>query len=270
MLAAAGPRPRRATGCARAPARPRGPSPRSRRRPSPGGRSRAPRSPAAAGPGWPGRRWPGSSFLRARSPVTPKMTSAHGSGMRGSRRSSGSRSGLALQFGRARVGLAGHGPAPRVPRAAARSCAAPGRAVGQVQPQQRPAPAGQRQPVTGRLGRLQLAEAVRPAGHREVVGDRAGDLQERADLRPALVVLAGRVQEPRPPAERDRPPGPRPAPAGPRPRRRRRTGPGRPSRRGTRSASSRPPAEPGASASGPAVVARRRHVVARAPRPRRR
>src|SRR6476661_4571237 len=37
----------------------------------------------------------GSSFLRARSPVTPKTTSAHGSGTRGSRRSLGSRSGLA-------------------------------------------------------------------------------------------------------------------------------------------------------------------------------
>src|SRR4051794_8243573 len=36
----------------------------------------------------------GSSFLRARSPVTPKTTSAHGSGTRGRRRSRGSRSGL--------------------------------------------------------------------------------------------------------------------------------------------------------------------------------
>src|SRR3954470_7583994 len=34
------------------------------------------------------------SFLRARSPVTPKTTKAHGSGTRGSRRSRGSRSGL--------------------------------------------------------------------------------------------------------------------------------------------------------------------------------
>ena len=45
--------------------------------------------------GWPGRRPPAISFLRARSPVTPKTTSAHGSGTRGSRRSRGSRSGLA-------------------------------------------------------------------------------------------------------------------------------------------------------------------------------
>src|SRR4051794_15344822 len=36
----------------------------------------------------------GISFLRARSPVTPKTTSAQGSGMRGSRRSRGSRSRL--------------------------------------------------------------------------------------------------------------------------------------------------------------------------------
>src|SRR3954469_18373222 len=36
----------------------------------------------------------GMSFLRARSPVTPKMTSPHGPAMRGRRRSRGSRSGL--------------------------------------------------------------------------------------------------------------------------------------------------------------------------------
>ena len=57
---------------------PCGPATRSRRRPSRGGRSRARRSRAAAGRGWPGRRRPGISFLRARSPVTPKTTSAHG------------------------------------------------------------------------------------------------------------------------------------------------------------------------------------------------
>ena len=72
--------------------------------------------------------------------------------------------------------------------------------------------AGQRLPVAGGLGGLQLAEGVRLARHRQVLGDRAGDLEERADLRAALVVLAGGVQEPRPPAERDRPAGwPRPA-----------------------------------------------------------
>src|SRR5438270_12650236 len=38
----------------------------------------------------------GISFLRARSPVTPNTTSAHGSGTRGSRRSRGSRSGLGI------------------------------------------------------------------------------------------------------------------------------------------------------------------------------
>ena len=36
----------------------------------------------------------GMSFLRARSPVTPKITRPHGPAMRGSRRSRGSRSGL--------------------------------------------------------------------------------------------------------------------------------------------------------------------------------
>src|SRR5688500_2178109 len=38
----------------------------------------------------------GNSFLRARSPVMPNTTSAHGSGTRGSRRSRGSRSGLGI------------------------------------------------------------------------------------------------------------------------------------------------------------------------------
>ena len=37
----------------------------------------------------------GMSFLRARSPVTPKMTRTHGPATRGIRRSRGSRSGLA-------------------------------------------------------------------------------------------------------------------------------------------------------------------------------
>ena len=57
-----------------------------------------------------------------------------------------------------------------------------------------------------------------------------------ADLRPALVVLAGGVQEPRPPAEGDRPAAGAAASSGRsrRPRRRRRTGPGRPSPRGSR------------------------------------
>ena len=74
---------------------------RSRRRPSRGGRSRAPRTPAAAALGWRGRRSAGSSFLRARSPVTPKMTSAQGSGIRGRRRSSGSRRGFDAATGHA-------------------------------------------------------------------------------------------------------------------------------------------------------------------------
>ena len=73
---------------------------------------REPRSAAARG--WPGRRPPGISFLRARSPVTPKTTSAHGSGTRGSRRSRGSRSGLA-EHGPV-LEVAGRGTAPRGPR----------------------------------------------------------------------------------------------------------------------------------------------------------
>src|SRR2546421_3408448 len=135
----------------------------------------------------------GMSFLRARSPVTPKITRAQGSGIRGSRRSCGSRSGLPT------LDLLGQGPGGGHQPGDAR------RAVSQVQMQKRAAALRQRLPVTGGLCRLQRAEAVWLPGYRQVGADRAGDLEERADLRPALVVLPGGVQEPRPPPERHRP-----------------------------------------------------------------
>src|SRR6266568_4845840 len=141
----------------------------------------------------------GISFLRARSPVTPKITRAQGSGMRGSRRSCGSRSGLAT------LDLLGQGPGGGEEPGGAR------RSVGQMQMQERPPALGERLPVAGGLRRLQLTERERLPGYRQVDADRAGDLEERAELWPALVVLPGRVQESRPPPE-----GHRPAPAHPR------------------------------------------------------
>src|ERR1700759_4669184 len=56
----------------------------------------------------------GSSFLRARSPVTPNMTSTHGPATRGIRRSRASRSGLSwVCWSSMAWGLAG--AAPRLP-----------------------------------------------------------------------------------------------------------------------------------------------------------
>src|SRR5262249_14187159 len=152
----------------------------------------------------------GISFLRARSPVTPNTTSAHGSGTRGSRRSRGSRSGLGrgsaiskrlidlLASALARSGLSAYWFARY---ARSRCLLSPrlqhlpeaGAAVGQVQPQHRVPAGGQRGQVTGRLGRLQGAEAVRLAGHRQVLRHCAGDLQERTHRRAALVELPGGV-----------------------------------------------------------------------------
>src|SRR5450631_103105 len=55
----------------------------------------------------------GSSFLRARSPVTPNMTSTQGPATRGMRRSRGSRSGLcSICRSGTSAGLAGAGPPP--------------------------------------------------------------------------------------------------------------------------------------------------------------
>ena len=76
-----------------------------------------------------------------------------------------------------------------------------------MQPDGRPAALLQGAQVAERLRHLQPGEAERPAGDREIVRDHTGDLQERADLRAALVVLPGRVQEARRPAERHRPLG---------------------------------------------------------------
>src|SRR5215475_6656564 len=103
----------------------------------------------------------GMSFFLARSPVTPKMTRAQGSGMRGSRRSCGSRSGL-LMTPPALVGLV-----IRPPASVRWSCQAfrrgeqlgdAGGPVGEVQVQQWPFALRQRLPVTRRLRRLQGAE----------------------------------------------------------------------------------------------------------------
>src|SRR2546423_9174329 len=147
----------------------------------------------------------GMSFLRARSPVTPKITRAQGSGIRGRRRSCGSRSGLPTSD------LLGEGPGGVEQPGQA------GRAIGQVQVKQRASALGQRLPVARRLGGLQGAETERLPGYRQVGADRAGDLEVRADLRSALVVLAGGGQEARAPAGGDppaparpgqRPPGP--------------------------------------------------------------
>src|SRR5262249_33640103 len=146
----------------------------------------------------------GISFLRARSPVTPKITRAHGSGIRGSRRSWGSRSGLLISMAphdthvmtpmsRHPGKLVDGGQQPR----------RPGRPVGQVQPDQRPAPTGQRLAVAGGLRGFELPERERSTRDRQILDHRTGDLQERPVLRPALVVLAGRVQVPGAPAERD-------------------------------------------------------------------
>src|SRR5947208_6605916 len=135
----------------------------------------------------------GMSFLRARSPVTPKITRAQDSGMRGSRRSCGSRSRLPT------LDLLGQGPGRGQEPGDAR------RAVGQMQVQKGAATLGQRLPVAGRLRRLEGTEGVGLSGYRQVGGHGSGDLQERPGLRPALVVLPGRVQEPRSPPEGHRP-----------------------------------------------------------------
>src|SRR4051812_14556616 len=127
------------------------------------------------------------SFLRARSPVTPNTTSAHGSGTRGSRRSRGSRSGFVMRPPATRAaGFAGsyEWAAGRVEQ-----LAQPGGAVGQVQPQHRPLPRLERLQVTEGLGELQPAEGERLTGDVEIGVVDAGHLQEHPDLRTALVVL---------------------------------------------------------------------------------
>ena len=58
-----------------------------------------------------------------------------------------------------------------------------------------------------RVRGVPVADGAVLARHRQVVGDRPGELEVAADLRAALVVLAGRVQVARPPAEGHRRPG---------------------------------------------------------------
>ena len=134
--------------------------------------------------------------------MTPKITRPQGPAIRGSRRSSSSRSGLTVRACRSRrdslrprrsavssqqvqqqrdAGLTG---SVRCSRSTGRSCSASTAAS--------PAAcAAIKVPnVNGRSG---IVDVVRLAGR---------DLQEHALRRSALVVLAGRVQEARPPAER--------------------------------------------------------------------
>src|SRR4051795_5651853 len=124
----------------------------------------------------------GSSFLRDRSPVTPKTTSAHGSGTRGSRRSRGSRRGL-----RGPAGFCFIGPSNRLAADGLQQLLQPGFAIGQVQPDHGPLPALQRLQVTERLGELQASEGEWLPGYVEVGGVRPSDLQEGAHLWAALV-----------------------------------------------------------------------------------
>ena len=99
-------------------------------------------------------------------------------------------------------GRVARGHAAGLPAASARRAAGDARRpVGEVQAYGGAGPLLEGAQVAERLGHLQPAERERPAGHVEVAGDGAGDLEEDADLRSALVELAGRVQEPRPPAE---------------------------------------------------------------------
>src|SRR3954467_632732 len=121
------------------------------------------------------------SFLRARSPVTPKTTSAHGSGTHGRRRSRGARSGL-----RGPVGCF-IGPSHRLAGDRLQQLLQSGAAVGQMQPDDGALAALQRLQVAECLRELQTAERERLSRYLEVGGVRPGDLQERADLRSALV-----------------------------------------------------------------------------------
>jgi hypothetical protein len=134
----------------------------------------------------------GMSFFFARSPVTPKTTSAHGSGTRGQPPVAG-----VAQRVRA-GGRRGHGrPALRQQRAQA------GRAVDQVQAQHRAGRAGRAREVAQRLRRLQRAEGEVAARDLEVLAP-APSPAGSAGLRAALVELPGGVQEARRPPERHR------------------------------------------------------------------
>src|SRR6516165_10552632 len=80
--------------------------------------------------------------------------------------------------------------------------------VPQVEADSRAAPLVQRAEVAKCLGELELAQGEVPSRDLNVVLNRARNLHEHSVLRAALMVLAGRVQEPWPPAEGDRVGGP--------------------------------------------------------------
>ena len=100
---------------------------------------------------------------------------------------------------------------------------------------------GEHLPVADGLRGEELLERERPVRHRQVGLRLAGDLQVDPGRRAALVVLPGRVQEARAPAEGDRPAGARgERVADRRPARRRGAGRGRPGRRRSRARASSP------------------------------
>src|SRR5437764_13506985 len=145
----------------------------------------------------------GISFLRARSPVTPNTTSAHGSGTRGSRRSRGSRSAFLGPSSAPSRTLTSRPSSRRVSGGGREQLPQPASAVGEVQAYDGAFATLDRQQVAERLRQLQPPERERLPGYVEVGGVRAGDLQERPHLRAALVELPGRMQEPRRPPEGD-------------------------------------------------------------------
>ena len=133
--------------------------------------------------------------------MTPNSTRLHGPAMRGSRLSRGSRSGLWVAVTRA--GLIRLLRCERADRTWLR----PRPCGGEVQAEDGAAVVGEDLGVAAGLGGDELAEGERPARDREVLLGVGGDLDEDPVGRTALVVLPGRVQEARSPAEGDRPTG---------------------------------------------------------------
>src|SRR5581483_9274626 len=74
----------------------------------------------------------------------------------------------------------------------------------QVQPEHRTAVCGQHRTITDRLRDVELLERERAPRNGQILRRLGRDLKVDARRRSALVVLTGRVQEPRTPAERDR------------------------------------------------------------------
>src|SRR5690349_237003 len=133
------------------------------------------------------------SFLRERSPVTPKITSALGPAMRFRRWSSGSRSGLCPR------------EISTVIRRDLLRCFEErqdfDQRVGQRERHDGAAVIGEHARVARRLRLDELAERERATGDLEVDLGLLEDLQEHAVRGTTLVVLTGRVQEARTPAE---------------------------------------------------------------------